>query len=127
MNPIEEMRQSYRDMIPMAGVGDQVESVSDISIQAGSPARKVPLRIYTPRQQAPQANLPLFLFMHGGGFISGDLDTHDVLLRSISNGAKCIVVSVDYRLAPEHPFPAGLEDADAALLWASGHAAGSVV
>ena len=123
MNPIEEMRQSYRDMIPMAGVGDQVESVSDISIQADSPARKVPLRIYTPRQQAPQANLPLFLFMHGGGFISGDLDTHDVLLRSISNGAKCIVVSVDYRLAPEHPFPAGLEDAYAALLWASGHAA----
>lgn len=123
MNPIEEMRQSYRDMIPMAGVGDQVESVSDISIQAGNPARKITLRIYTPRQQAPQANLPLFLFMHGGGFISGDLDTHDVLLRSISNGAKCIVVSVDYRLAPEHPFPAGLEDAYAALLWASGHAA----
>ena len=123
MNPIEEMRQSYRDMIPLASVGDEVENVRDISIEASSPARKITLRIYTPKQAAPQASLPIFLFMHGGGFISGDLDTHDVLLRGICNGAKCVVVSVDYRLAPEHPFPAGLEDAYAALLWTSGHAA----
>lgn len=123
MNPIEEMRQSYRDMIPLAGLGDEVENVRDISIEADNPTREITLRIYTPKQEASQASLPIFLFMHGGGFISGDLDTHDVLLRSISNGAKCIVVSVGYRLAPEHPFPAGLEDAYAALLWVSNHAA----
>lgn len=122
MNPIEEMRQSYRDMIPLAGVGDEVGSVRDISIQADNPTREITLRIYTPKQEASQASLPIFLFMHGGGFISGDLDTHDVLLRGICNGAKCVVVSVDYRLAPEHPFPAGLEDAYVALLWVSNHA-----
>jgi acetyl esterase len=123
MTAVKEMRQSYRDMIPLAGVGDQVASVRDENIPAESPARSIPLRIYTPVQEKPQANLPVFLFIHGGGFISGDLDTHDVLLRGICSGADCVVVSVGYRLAPEHPFPAGLEDVYAALLWTRDHAA----
>lgn len=114
---VEKIRRAYREMIPLAGEGDRTVSVRDITIQADKPARKITLRVYSPRQAEFQANLPLFLFMHGGGFISGDMDTHDVLLRAIANGGECVVVSVDYRLAPENPFPAGLEDSYAALLW----------
>ena len=120
---VEEMRSLYRSLIPSAGTGEEVRAIKNIATQANEPTRTIPLRIYFPSKAAEQTNLPIFLFMHGGGFVSGDLETHDVLLRAISNGAGCIVVSVDYRLAPENPFPAGLEDGYAALLWSKDNAA----
>jgi acetyl esterase/lipase len=67
--------------------------------------------------------LPVVVFYHGGGFALGDLDTHDPVARAHAVGAEAIVVSVDYRLAPEHPFPAGVDDCWAALQWAAEHAA----
>ena len=67
--------------------------------------------------------LPVVVFYHGGGWALGDLDTHDHVARAHAIGAEAIVVSVDYRLAPEHPFPAGVEDAWAALQWVGEHAA----
>jgi acetyl esterase len=80
----------------------------------------VPVRIYWPN--AEPGNLPIVVFYHGGGFALGDLDTHDPVARAHAVGADAIVVSVDYRLAPEHPFPAGINDCWAALQWTAEHA-----
>jgi acetyl esterase len=82
----------------------------------------IPVRIYWPPSETEES-LPIVVFYHGGGWAIGDLDTHDHVARAHAIGAKAIVVSVDYRLAPEHPFPAGVEDAWAALQWVGGHAA----
>jgi acetyl esterase len=81
----------------------------------------IPVRIYWP----PDADtpLPVVVFYHGGGFALGDLDTHDPVARAHTVGAEAIVVSVGYRLAPEHPFPAGVNDCWAALQWVGEHAA----
>ena len=81
----------------------------------------IPVRIYWP--STDDDNLPIVVFYHGGGFALGDLDTHDPVARAHAVGADAIVVSVDYRLAPEHPFPAGLDDCWAALQWVAEHAA----
>jgi acetyl esterase/lipase len=81
----------------------------------------IPVRIYWPPIESHQ-NLPVVVFFHGGGWSIGDLDTHDHLARGHAVGAEAIVVSVDYRLAPEHPFPAGVEDAWAALRWVGKYA-----
>jgi acetyl esterase len=80
----------------------------------------VPVRIYWPKSE--HGNLPIVVFYHGGGFALGDLETHDPVARAHAVGAEAIVVSVDYRLAPEHPFPAGVDDCWAALQWTAEHA-----
>ncbi len=80
----------------------------------------LPIRIYTPRKSA--AALPAVVYLHGGGFVIGSITTHDRLCRLLSVRGDAIVVSVDYRLAPEHPFPAAPEDAAAAFAWVHAHA-----
>jgi acetyl esterase len=75
----------------------------------------VPVRLYLPSADRP---LPLLVFLHGGGWMLGDLDTHDAMSRHLAARAGCAVLGVGYRLAPEHPFPAGLDDAFAAFAWA---------
>jgi acetyl esterase/lipase len=79
------------------------------------PGGMIPIRIYRPAGAAGDAVLPALVFFHGGGFVIGDLDTHDPTCRALANRGGCAVVSVDYRLAPEHPFPAGVEDCWAAV------------
>ena len=74
-----------------------------------------PARLYTP---ATSGETPTLVYFHGGGFVIGDLDTHDQTCRRICRDAEAVVLSVDYRLAPEHPFPAGIDDALAAVRWA---------
>jgi acetyl esterase len=86
------------------------------------PAGDIRLRVYTPLDAA-DAMLPGLVFFHGGGFVIGDLDTHDDLCRCLANGSFCRVIAVDYRLAPECPFPAAVEDAYAATHWVSANAA----
>ena len=100
----------------------EVARVEDRS--APGPGGDIPVRIYWP--QTPQADarsLPLVVFFHGGGWVICDLDTHDETCRTLANGSGAIVVSVDYRLAPEDRFPAAAEDAYAATVWAAEHAA----
>jgi acetyl esterase/lipase len=75
----------------------------------------IPIRIYSPVSMCD--NLPVLLWFHGGGFILGNIDTDDHWCATIAHEVQCVVISVDYRLAPEHPFPAGVNDCYAALLW----------
>lgn len=82
----------------------------------------IPVRIYTPRELDKDAPLPILVFFHGGGWVLDDLDSHDPLCRYLCKQADCIVVSVDYRLAPEHKFPAAVEDAFAATQWVAANA-----
>ena len=83
------------------------------------PAGSLPLRIYTPPGKGP---FPLMVFFHGSGFVVCSLDTHDAMCRNLCVGAGCVVVSVDYRLAPEHKFPAAPEDCLAATRWVAANA-----
>jgi acetyl esterase len=81
----------------------------------------IPVRIYWP-PIAQHENLPVVVFYHGGGWAIGDLDTHEAVARAHAVAAEAVVVSVDYRLAPEHPYPEGIEDSWAALQWVGEHA-----
>ena len=80
----------------------------------------VALRAYRPAGAKAGEQLPGLVYIHGGGWVIGDVDTHDVLCRQLANGARCAVYSVDYRLAPEHPFPAAVDDCIAALKFVAG-------
>ncbi|WP_263262356.1 alpha/beta hydrolase [Pseudomonas sp. RIT-PI-S] len=115
-------RNSYRSMISKAGTPDPVADVFDIEIAANDPERTLQARVYVPLPAAEGQPLPVVLFMHGGGFIAGDLDTHDVMIRALANRSGALVVSLNYRLAPEAPFPAGLDDTFTALEWLASYA-----
>lgn len=118
--PLDTLRQSVHDSsvaIPPAADAI-VASVEDRTIEG--PGGALPLRLYTPEGTGP---FPVTIFMHGGGFVVGDLDTQDMIARALCAWAETIVVSVDYRLAPEAPFPAAPDDAYAALEWAAANAA----
>jgi len=91
-------------------------------LQADGPHGPIPLRLYRPPGSKAGTTLPALVYFHGGGWTIGDLDTHDVLCRQLANGAGCAVVSVDYRLGPEHRFPAAVDDAFAATQWVCAHA-----
>ncbi len=84
------------------------------------PAGEIPVRIYTPTGDGP---FGLLVFFHGGGFVLGDLQTHDGVCRELAAGAECVVVAVDYRRAPEAVYPAAADDCEAATRWAAENAA----
>ncbi len=114
----EEARAFYRAVGAMFGPGPEVASVVDRRVPG--PAGAIPVRVYTPQGSGP---FGVLVFYHGGGWVIGDLDTHDRECRMLCADAGCLVVSVDYRLAPEHPYPAAVEDAFAALQWVGENAA----
>jgi acetyl esterase len=110
-------RKAYRALtVDAVAPGDVVPvgSTEDTTV-AGRAAR-----IYRPEGDGPR---PTMVFLHGGGFVIGDLDTHDQICRRICSGADTVVLAVDYRLAPEAPYPAAVEDALAAVQWAAAHRA----
>jgi acetyl esterase len=91
--------------------------------QAAGPAGAIPLRAYRGAGTQATDALPVQVYCHGGGWVIGDLDSHDWTCRMVANAAKCAVISVDYRLAPEHRFPAAFEDSLAAAEWIAANAA----
>jgi acetyl esterase len=113
----EAGREVVAAMTPMLDDPQPVASVENRRI--AGPAGEIPLRVYTPEGKGP---FPVLVYFHGGGWVIGDLETHDDMCRRLTNGAGCVVVSVDYRLAPEHKFPAAVEDAYAATKWVAEHA-----
>ena len=116
----QEARAQYDRMIAARGIAPApVGAVEDWTIPG--PGGDLPVRIYRPGIRGE--NLPAFVYFHGGGHVIGSLDTHDATARNLCNGAGCVVVSVDYRLAPEHKFPAAAEDAFAAVRWCAAHGA----
>jgi acetyl esterase len=114
---VKEARQMILNTIGEAPPSKPLASVSDRMIPG--PAGDLPVRIYTPHGTGP---FPLLVFFHGGGFVLCDLNTHDQMCRNLCDGADCLVVSVEYRLAPENKFPSATDDALAAARWAANYA-----
>jgi len=115
-----EARESFKAFCRLA----EPQSVAigkTVDVKAPGPAGEIALRIYTPVAAGGEA-LPAIVYLHGGGFVVGDLDCYDSLCRTLANEGSCRVISVDYRLAPEHPFPAAVEDCFAALKWIEANA-----
>jgi acetyl esterase len=116
-----EARESYRarrfftqpDAQPVAQVRE---------LTADGPHGPIAMRLYRPTPETSGA-LPVLVYFHGGGWVIGDLDTHDALCRALANGSGCAVVSVDYRMGPEHRFPAAVDDCLAATYWVRRNAA----
>ena len=116
-----EARESYRarrfftqpDAQPVAHVRE---------LTADGPHGPIAMRLYRPTPETSGA-LPVLVYFHGGGWVIGDLDTHDALCRALANGSGCAVVSVDYRMGPEHRFPAAVDDCLAATYWVRRNAA----
>lgn len=118
MEPAEarETFKALTGMMPPSTVS--LASVTDRNI--AGPAGQIGIRVYTPLGDGP---FPALAYFHGGGWVIGDLDTHDSVCREIAAGAGCVVMAVDYRLGPEHKFPAAPDDCFAAVKWLAQNAA----
>ena len=120
--PPERARAAFRQLTVGIRQPSQVVAVgevTDTTVDGGD--GPIPARIYVPEGGVPDGGCPTVLFAHGGGFVIGDLDTHDNQARVICAEVGAVVVSIDYRLAPEHRWPAAAEDALAAYRWVVGH------
>lgn len=112
--PLEEFRRALHDVRHLAGPAEEMHRVEEIALPG--PVGELAARHYTPARPELAG---LLVYFHGGGFVRGDLDSHDPLCRRLARAGACEVLSVDYRLAPEHPFPAAADDAVSAVGWAS--------
>ena len=113
-----QARASVAASTRVQGARPEVAEVRDLLVPADG--RRLPVRVYHP---APGETRPLLVYLHGGGFVTGSVAVADRPCRALALAAGCVVVSVEYRLAPETPFPGPLEDAVAAVRWAAAHAA----
>ena len=112
--PAAVARRLYRDTRG-ALTPDPPAVETSYLLMAPGPGGPVPVRAYRPKGAGKDENLPALVYFHGGGWVIGDLDTHDVVCRTLCNGARCAVFSVEYRKAPEAPFPAAVDDCFSAL------------
>lgn len=115
---VEEMRQSY-SALSLVESRPEMASVTDRTIPG--PGGDIPVRVYVPTTEPGPR--PALVYFHGGGFVIGDLDTHDGTVRAVAEASGATVVSVDYRRAPEHRFPAAVDDCLAAVRWVAGNGA----
>ena len=116
----DQAREQYLLRVQKLAVRQSIHHTRDLHIPG--PGSDIGLRVYWPRDAKPGELFPVLLWFHGGGFVIGNLDTHDSVCRMLAAQADCAVVAVDYRLAPEFKFPAAVEDCHAALRWLSLHA-----
>jgi acetyl esterase len=114
--PAHVARRIYRDTRAVLAPKPPEVAEARLVIAPGP----VALRMYRPAGSKPDEALAALVYFHGGGWVIGDLDTHDVVCRQLANGARCAVYSVDYRMGPEHPFPAAVEDCYAATNFVAG-------
>jgi acetyl esterase len=118
---VEETRASIRAAsLQLAAPSAEVHHVVDCKMAVSG--GEIGLRLYTPRPASGERPFPIVVHLHGAGFVAGDLDTHDSIARFHCKHGEALVIAVDYRLAPEHPFPAAVDDAYAAVEWAVEHA-----
>ncbi|MEA2312618.1 MAG: acetyl esterase, partial [Solirubrobacteraceae bacterium] len=116
--PVDQARAGHEaETRELSGEGEQVASVEDRELPG--PGGPIPVRIYRPEGEPP---LGVVTYLHGGGWMVGSIGSFDTVVRALANASGAIVVSVGYRLAPEHPFPAGLDDALAAVRWIAANA-----
>jgi acetyl esterase/lipase len=113
-----ERRDALESLLSFSARREAVANVDDRVLRLAGAA--LPLRIYSPAAIA--GRWPALVYFHGGGFVAGSIDTHDHVGRALANATDCRVISVGYRLAPEHPFPVAIEDAYAATAWVAEHA-----
>ena len=117
--PVDQARAGHEaETEHLSGPGEPVAEVRELEIP--SPSGPIPARLYRPEGDAPQ---PLVAYLHGGGWMLGSIESFDTVVRALANAAGAIVVSVGYRLAPEAPYPAGLEDCLCAVRWLAANAA----
>ncbi len=120
--PPSEAREYYRAARPIVNP-DPPELASSAALSIAAPHGTIPARIYTPKTLRRTNGLaPCLVFFHGGGWVIGDLDTHEVVCQKLAHEGESIVISVDYRLAPEHKFPAAADDAIHATKWVADNA-----
>jgi len=117
--PITEVRQAFRNLWTPSMTGEPValRRIADVTIPGLD--TPIPTRVYTPDGQD---RCPIMLYFHGGGYVKGGIEESDAFCRNLARVTRHMVLSIDYRLAPEHRFPAALDDAVAATTWAGAHA-----
>jgi acetyl esterase len=119
---VEEARAQNRLSTAITG-GPSIPMAAVSELEIPGPARPLAARLYTPLGVPGSAPSPLLVYFHGGGWVIGDLETHDTACRFLAARSGALVLAVDYRLAPEHPFPAAVDDCAAAFRWAERNAA----
>ncbi len=117
--PITEVRQAFRNLWTPAITGElvSIRRIEDVTIPGVD--TPIPTRVYAPDRPEP---CPIMLYFHGGGYVKGGIEESDAFCRNLARVTRHMVLSIDYRLAPEHRFPAALDDAVAATIWAGTHA-----
>ncbi|MDA4130824.1 MAG: alpha/beta hydrolase [Thaumarchaeota archaeon] len=123
LDPVKAREMDRRTTLPFLTTSEPVEKIENHKIREGS--NEVPIRIYWPKENGEKADqelYPVVVYFHGGGWVVGSLDLFEEICSAISNKSEAIVISVDYRLAPEHKFPNALDDCFAATKWAAANA-----
>ena len=119
----EQARAAYEKGASVLDIAPaRIDHIENLSVPTRD-GQAVPVRLYLPRQAQAQALQPVLVYLHGGGFVVGSIATHDSLCRNLCHLAHCAVLSVDYRLAPDHRFPTAFEDAWDVLCWVARHGA----
>jgi len=116
---VDERRGALASLMKFSGPAEPIAALEERALRG--PDGPIPVRAYTPAEAAPGL-LPGLIYFHGGGLVAGSLETHDAVSRALANASGCRLLAVDYRLAPEHPFPAAITDGYAATLQIATHA-----